>query len=118
VPSAQELAHDFLWRVHREVPPKGYIGIFNRSHYEDVLVTRVHGLISDKVVTRRFNQIKEFEELLFRERDRHSEILPVYLQGRTTETAGGTDTESRKALEVQRRRSRRAEALVGVSDGF
>jgi PPK2 family polyphosphate:nucleotide phosphotransferase len=65
VPSAQELAHDFLWRVHREVPAKGNIGIFNRSHYEDVLVTRVHRLISDKVVTRRFNQIKEFEELLF-----------------------------------------------------
>lgn len=63
-PTKQELAHDFLWRVHREVPPKGYIGIFNRSHYEDVLITRVHGWVSDKVVKRRFNQIQEFEELL------------------------------------------------------
>ncbi len=63
-PSKDELAHDFLWRVHREVPPKGYIGIFNRSHYEDVLITRVHGWVSDKVARRRFNQIKEFEELL------------------------------------------------------
>ena len=63
-PSKDELAHDFLWRVHREVPPKGFIGIFNRSHYEDVLITRVHGWVSDKVVQRRFNQIKEFEELL------------------------------------------------------
>lgn len=63
-PSKEELAHDFLWRVHREVPPKGYIGIFNRSHYEDVLITRVHGWVSDKVIKRRFNQIKEFEELL------------------------------------------------------
>lgn len=63
-PSKDELAHDFLWRVHREVPPKGYIGIFNRSHYEDVLITRVHGWVSDKVVKRRFDQIKEFEELL------------------------------------------------------
>jgi len=63
-PSKDELAHDFLWRVHREVPPKGYIGIFNRSHYEDVLVTRVHGWVSEKVAKRRFDQIKEFEELL------------------------------------------------------
>jgi len=63
-PSKDELAHDFLWRVHREAPPKGFIGIFNRSHYEDVLITRVHGWVSDKVVKRRFDQIKEFEELL------------------------------------------------------
>ena len=63
-PSASELARDFLWRVHREVPPKGHIGIFNRSHYEDVLITRVHGWVSDKVVKRRFDQITEFEQLL------------------------------------------------------
>jgi PPK2 family polyphosphate:nucleotide phosphotransferase len=63
-PSVDEQARDFLWRVHREVPPKGHIGIFNRSHYEDVLITRVHGWVSDKVVKRRFNQIVEFEQLL------------------------------------------------------
>jgi PPK2 family polyphosphate:nucleotide phosphotransferase len=63
-PSPKELAHDFLWRVHQEVPAKGQIGIFNRSHYEDVLVTRVHGVISDKVAKLRFEQIKEFEEFL------------------------------------------------------
>lgn len=63
-PSKDELARDFLWRVHREVPPKGHIGIFNRSHYEDVLVTRVHGWVSDAVARQRFKQIKEFEELL------------------------------------------------------
>lgn len=63
-PSAEELGHDFLWRVHQKAPAKGQIGIFNRSHYEDVLITRVHGLISDKVVKQRFNQINEFEELL------------------------------------------------------
>ena len=63
-PSNDELAHDFLWRVHREVPRKGQIGIFNRSHYEDVLITRVHGWVPDNVAQRRFNQIKEFEELL------------------------------------------------------
>ena len=63
-PSHEELAHDFLWRVHHEVPRKGFIGIFNRSHYEDVLITRVHGWVSDKTVKRRFNQIKDFEEML------------------------------------------------------
>ena len=63
-PSEKELEQDFLWRIHQEVPPKGYIGIFNRSQYEDVLITRVHGLVSKKVVTQRFNQITEFEELL------------------------------------------------------
>ena len=63
-PSSEELSHDFLWRVHQKAPSKGQIGIFNRSHYEDVLITRVHGLVSDKVVKQRFNQIKEFEELL------------------------------------------------------
>ena len=63
-PTPTELSHDFLWRVHQKVPPRGHIGIFNRSHYEDVLITRVHGLISDKQVKQRFNQIREFEELL------------------------------------------------------
>ena len=63
-PSEKELEQDFLWRIHQEVPAKGYIGIFNRSQYEDVLITRVHGLVSKKVVTQRFNQINEFEELL------------------------------------------------------
>lgn len=63
-PSSRERAYDFLWRIHREVPAKGHIGIFNRSHYEDVLITRVHGIISAKEAARRFGQIREFEELL------------------------------------------------------
>lgn len=63
-PSPTELAHDFLWRVHQRVPAKGMVGIFNRSHYEDVLITRVHGLISKKTVRHRFEQIRRFEELL------------------------------------------------------
>lgn len=64
VPTAIELAHDFLWRVHHEVPPQGIIGIFNRSHYEDVLVTRVHDQITDKVAEQRFVHINNFERLL------------------------------------------------------
>lgn len=63
-PSALELSHDYLWRVHREVPPKGLIGVFNRSHYEDVLVVRVHALVPEQVWRPRFRQINEFERLL------------------------------------------------------
>jgi PPK2 family polyphosphate:nucleotide phosphotransferase len=64
VPTEDELAHDFLWRVHRAVPGKGMIGIFNRSHYEDVLVVRVHGLVPEPVWRARYRQINDFERLL------------------------------------------------------
>jgi PPK2 family polyphosphate:nucleotide phosphotransferase len=63
-PNDEELAHDFLWRVHRAVPPRGYIGIFNRSHYEDVLVVRVHDLVPRKVWKGRYEQINHFEKIL------------------------------------------------------
>jgi PPK2 family polyphosphate:nucleotide phosphotransferase len=64
VPSEEELAHDYLWRVHKRVPRKGEIGIFNRSHYEDVLVVRVHELVPREVWSKRYDQINEFERLL------------------------------------------------------
>jgi PPK2 family polyphosphate:nucleotide phosphotransferase len=64
VPSAEELAHDYLWRVHQRVPRKGEVGIFNRSHYEDVLVVRVHGLVPRPVWSKRYGQINEFERML------------------------------------------------------
>jgi PPK2 family polyphosphate:nucleotide phosphotransferase len=63
-PTAVELAHDFLWRIHRACPPHGFIGIFNRSHYEDVLVTRVRNLVPKDVWSARYAQINEFERLL------------------------------------------------------
>lgn len=63
-PSAEELAHDFLWRVHRQTPPKGYIGIFNRSHYEDVLIVRVNKLVPEAVWKARYDHINAFERLL------------------------------------------------------
>jgi PPK2 family polyphosphate:nucleotide phosphotransferase len=65
-PTDEELGHDFLWRVHRAVPRQGYIGIFNRSHYEDVLVVRVHDLVPKKVWKQRYEQINEFEKTLVR----------------------------------------------------
>ena len=64
VPTPAELAHDFLWRVHVAVPPRGYIGIFNRSHYEDVLAVRVRGLVPPSVWRTRFEQINAFERML------------------------------------------------------
>ena len=64
VPTPLELAHDFLWRVHSEVPSKGNIVIFNRSHYEDVLVVRVHKMIDAAECKRRYEHINNFERLL------------------------------------------------------
>jgi PPK2 family polyphosphate:nucleotide phosphotransferase len=64
VPSAEELAHDYLWRVHQRVPKTGEIGIFNRSHYEEVLVVRVHELVPERVWSTRYDQINDFERLL------------------------------------------------------
>jgi PPK2 family polyphosphate:nucleotide phosphotransferase len=63
-PTPEEASHDFLWRVHRHAPAKGMIAIFNRSHYEDVIITRVHHWVSDKDVQRRFEVIREFEKSL------------------------------------------------------
>jgi PPK2 family polyphosphate:nucleotide phosphotransferase len=64
VPSEEERAHDFLWRVHKATPRRGMVGIFNRSHYEDVLVVRVAGLAPEKVWSKRFRHINEFERVL------------------------------------------------------
>ncbi len=63
-PTLRELAHDFLWRVHRGAPGRGVIGIFNRSHYEDVLVVRVHNLVPEKAWSQYYAAINDFEELL------------------------------------------------------
>lgn len=64
VPTAEEAAHDFLWRIHKAVPARGQVGIFNRSHYEDVLVVRVHELVPEKVWSRRYDAINAFEKHL------------------------------------------------------
>jgi PPK2 family polyphosphate:nucleotide phosphotransferase len=63
-PTDIELRHDYLWRVHQAVPAAGMVGVFNRSHYEDVIVTRVHGAVTRKDCTRRFREINEFERML------------------------------------------------------
>jgi PPK2 family polyphosphate:nucleotide phosphotransferase len=63
-PSAEELSHDYLWRIHKACPPRGMIGIFNRSHYEDVLVVKVKGYASPDVIERRYDEINAFEKML------------------------------------------------------
>lgn len=75
-PSHVELAHDFLWRIHREVPARGMIGIFNRSHYEDVLIVRVDELVPEDVWKERYELINSFESLLVHNKTR---ILKFYL---------------------------------------
>jgi PPK2 family polyphosphate:nucleotide phosphotransferase len=75
-PTQEELAHDFLWRVHKVTPGKGVLGIFNRSHYEDVLVARVQNLVPEKVWSRRYQKINHFEQLL---RENEMIILKFYL---------------------------------------
>lgn len=66
-PTAEERAHDFLWRINRQVPGRGEIAIFNRSHYEDVLIARVHNLVAKSVWRKRYDAINQWEDLLMRE---------------------------------------------------
>jgi PPK2 family polyphosphate:nucleotide phosphotransferase len=75
-PSTEELDHDFLWRVHKAVPRRGTIGIFNRSHYEDVLIARVHNLVPKSVWSERYAQINAFEKILA---ENHVHILKFFL---------------------------------------
>ena len=76
-PTAEDLAHDFLWRVHPHVPAKRWVAIFNRSHYEDVLAARVHGSVPEKVWSKRYDQIHDFGQLIFTENN--TTILKFFL---------------------------------------
>lgn len=76
VPSQNELARDFLWRVHHQVPPRGHIGIFNRSHYEDVLVVRVKQLAPAPLIEQRYEHINQFEKMLS---DHGTKVVKVML---------------------------------------
>ena len=75
-PTERELAHDYLWRVHPHVPGDGEVVVFNRSHYEDVLVVRVHGWVDDATARRRFGHIRDFERLLV---DEGTTIVKLFL---------------------------------------
>jgi PPK2 family polyphosphate:nucleotide phosphotransferase len=81
-PTAEEMDHDFLWRVHKVTPGKGTLGIFNRSHYEDVLVVRVQKMVSEHIWKRRYDEINQFEKLLA---DNGTIILKFFLHISATE---------------------------------
>ncbi|MDH5522174.1 MAG: polyphosphate kinase 2 family protein [Acidimicrobiia bacterium] len=76
VPSDEERAHDYLWRVHAHTPAKGQIGIFNRSHYEDVLVVRVKGFVPESVWSKRYGHIRQFEQMLV---DEGTHLVKIFL---------------------------------------
>ena len=76
-PTEEEFAHDFLWRIHKQAPQKGMIEVFNRSHYEDVLIQYVHGWIDDKKRDLRMKSINVFEELL--QYDANTSIIKFYM---------------------------------------
>lgn len=76
-PTAEELSHDFLWRIHQHAPSKGMIQVFNRSHYEDILITRVHKWCDDETAKKRIKAINDFEKLLQEHNNTH--ILKFYL---------------------------------------
>jgi PPK2 family polyphosphate:nucleotide phosphotransferase len=76
VPSEEELAHDYLWRIHARLPQRGRIGIFNRSHYEDVLVVRVRELVPAKVWRKRYGHIRDFERMLD---DEGTRVVKIFL---------------------------------------
>lgn len=76
-PTPEELSHDFLWRIHLHAPAKGMIQIFNRSHYEDILITRVHKWCDDKTARKRMKAINEWEELI--SKHNNTQILKFYL---------------------------------------
>ncbi len=75
-PTSEELAHDYLWRVHKHAPAKGHITVFNRSHYEDVLVVRVRELVEEAVWAKRYEHIRNFEQLLA---DEGTTIVKIFL---------------------------------------
>jgi PPK2 family polyphosphate:nucleotide phosphotransferase len=75
-PSPLEMKHDFLWRVHKETPESGMIHIFNRSHYEDVIIQRVHKWVTEKTITQRYEHINNFEKLL---KESGTTVLKFYL---------------------------------------
>ncbi len=113
-PTSEELAHDFLWRVEKRLPPRGFIGVFDRSQYEDVLIGRVRPLAPPEEIERRYSAINDFEK---RVADAGTRIVKVMLHI-SYEEQGERLMERlerpRQALEVQPRRHRRAGALAAV----
>ena len=118
-PSAEELDHDFLWRISSALPERGRIGIFNRSHYEEVVALKVHpewlepqrlppGERDEAFWQERYDDINAFERHLDAQRDEGRQVLPARLQGGAEGALPRTARPARQGVEVQRRRRRRA----------
>ena len=117
-PNEEERAHDYLWRIHQQVPKAGEIVIFNRSHYEDVLVPVVRGWITKAELQQRFAHINDFERMLCETGTIGPQVLPPHLEGGAAAAAAGAARRSDQALEVRGRRPRRAQALGRVPGGL
>ena len=102
VPSKEEAAHDFLWRIHRQTPGKGEVVIFNRSHYEDVLVVRVHNLVARGGLVEALRPDQRVREGPGCQRHAHPQVLPAHQPGRTTPAVQTAARRSGAPLEDQR----------------
>ena len=118
VPTEEERKHHYLWRIRNALPPAGHIGVFDRSHYEEVLVVRVHNLVPPEVWGARYDEINAFEKELV---DGGTTIIKVAmfvsLEG-AEEAAGRAAGAPGQVLEVQPGRHRRAAAVAGLSGGL
>ena len=117
-PTEEERAHDFLWRIRRAVPQPGYIGVFDRSHYEDVLIARVRELADPDEIERRYAAINDFERELV---DGGTTVVKCMLHISAGGAEGAPPRPARRpdqALEVQPRRRRRAGAVAALPGGL
>ena len=117
-PSSTELAHDFLWRIHQVLPQRGEIGIFNRSHYEDVLVVRVEELVPKQVWKKRYAAINAFEQHLANEGTIVVKLFLHISREEQAERFRERTREPREELEVLARRPRQAREVGRVHDGL
>ncbi len=117
-PTAEELAHDFLWRIHRAAPARREVTIFNRSHYEDVLIVRVHNLVPPRGVGHPVRSDQRVRERSGRGRNPRPQILPSHLQRGATETVPGAARRSGQAVENQRGRLPGAHLLDRLHGGL
>ena len=117
VPTEEELAHDFLWRVHQHTPADGQIGVFNRSHYEDVLVVRVKELAPPAVWRKRYAPHPQLRAAARRRGHDDRQVVPPHLHRGAAGAAAGPHRQPRRALEVPPRRPRRPQAVAGVHEG-
>ena len=107
-PTPEEREHDFLWRITKALPETGYVGVFDRSHYEDVLIARVRELAPPEEIERRYDAINAWEARAGRERHHDREVHAPHLRRGAEGAAAGPARRPDQALEVQPRRPRRA----------